>query len=175
MVDLCPLIELDDAQETTALGRLKRKGWQRDERANLTGLPAENTRYANMILTDPPINAVDVKLTYKHSLWPLLRIQAKRHVQSKGRQLTIGVALSSACSKPGNTFLHEPPMPSNNYGRSHACLQNSTVDDVILQTVQEHGGSFTIDLKDSQFVFQSPRIVVPSMEERLETEANHAQ
>jgi hypothetical protein len=66
-------------------------------------------------------------------------------------------------------------MPSNNYGRSHACLQNSTVDNVILQTVREHGGSFTLDLKDSQFVFWSPRIVVPSLEERMDMEAYRAE
>ena len=175
MVNLCPLLVLDDAKETTALGRLKRKGWQDDERANLTGLPAENTRYADMVLTDPPVNTVGIKFTYKHSLWPMLRIQAKRHIKSKGGPLTIGAVLRSACSEPGNTYLHEPPMPSNNYGRSHACLQNSTVDSVILQTVQEHGGSFTLDLKDSQFVFQSPRIVVPSFQERMEMEANRSE
>lgn len=175
MVDLCPLLELDDAQESAALGRLKRKGWQDDERANLTGLPTESTRYNNMILTDPPVNAVGVKLTYKHSLWPSLRIQAKRHIKSKSGPLTIGAALRSACTGPGTTYLHEPRMPSNNYGRSHACLQNSTVDNVILQTVREHGGSFTLDLKDSQFVFWSPRIVVPSLEERMDMEAYRAE
>lgn len=169
VVASCPLLELEDAQETTALGRLKRKGWQDNERVYLTGLPAENTRYANMILTDPPANSVDVELAFKHNLWPVLKIRAERRI--KIEQLTIGMALRSACSKPGNTFLHGPPMPSNNYNRSHACLPRSTVNDVILQTVKEHGGSFSLDLTNKRFVFQNTRIVVPSAEEIMEMDA----
>jgi hypothetical protein len=175
VIALCPLLELQDTQETTALGRLKRKGWKDDERAILTGLPAENTRYANMILTDPPVNELDIKLMYKHSLWPQLTIKAKRHVKSKDGPLTIGAMLRGACSEPGDTFLHEPPMPSNDYGRSHACMPLSTVNDVILQTVQEQGGSFALDLTKSKLVFRSARIVVPSTEEMEEIDAKRTE
>jgi hypothetical protein len=175
VVALCPLLELQDAQETTALGRLKRKGWQDDERANLIGLPAENTRYADMILTDPPVNELDIEFIYTHSLWPLLKIRAERRVKSKDGPLTIGAVMRSARSQPGNTFVYHPPMPSNNYNRSHACLPSSTVNDVILQAVQEHGGSFALDLKNSHFVFEHPRIVVPNTEEMMDMEANRAE
>lgn len=176
-VALCPLLELEDTQETSALGRLKRRGWQVEERVNLIGLPAEDTKYANMILTDPPVSGLEIELTYKHSLWPLLMIRAKRCVCSKheGNLLTIGAVLSSACSQPDNTYLHNPPMPSNNYDRSHECLPESTVNDVILQTVQKHGGSFALDLTNTQLLFPYPHIVVPDAEERKEMDANRVQ
>lgn len=175
VVALCPMLELQDAQETAALGRLKRKGWQDAERASMIGLPAENTRYADMILTDPPVNELDIELIYTHSLWPLLKIRAERHVKSTDGPLTIGAVMRSARSQPGNTFVYDPPMPSNNYNRSHAYLPSSTVDDVILQAVQEHGGSFALDLKNSHFVFEHPRIVVPNNEEMMDMEANRAE
>jgi hypothetical protein len=167
VVALCPLLELQDAQETSALRRLKRRGWMNDERANMIGLPAENTRYADMILTDPPVSELFIQLTYKHSLWPLLTIRADRRVRSKDGTLTIGEVLRSARSQPGNTFLHDPPMPSNNYNRAHACLPDSTANDVILWAVQEHGGSFALDLKNTHLVFEYPRIVVPNAEELI--------
>lgn len=174
-VSLCPLLELEDFQETTALGRLKRRGWQVEERLDLIGLPAENTRYASMILTDPPVSGLSIELTYKNSSWPLLMIKAKRYVRSKGGPHIIGAVLRSACSQPGDTYLHNPPMPSNNYERSHECLPESTVNDVILQTVQKHGGSFALDLTNTQLVFQYPRIVVPNAEEMKEMDANRVQ
>ena len=141
---------------------------------NLIGLPAEDTRYANTILTDPPVSELRIELAYKHSLWPLLMIRAKRHVRSKGSPLTIGEMLRIACSEPGDTYLHNPPMPSNNCNRSHECLPESTINDVILQTVQKHGGSFARDLTNTQLVFQHPHIVVPNAEERTEMDANRA-
>lgn len=175
VVALCPLLELEDAQETTALGRLKRKGWQDDERANLIGLPAENSRYADMVLTDPPVNEIWIRFTYKHSIWPSLLIRVERYVKSKVGPLTVGAVLREARTKPGDTFLFEPPMPSNNYCASHACIPRSNVNDVILQAVQEHGGGFALDVKKSQFIFRNPRIVVPNSEERVEMEANRTE
>ncbi|GAB7323568.1 hypothetical protein MBLNU13_g07068t2 [Cladosporium sp. NU13] len=157
VVSLCPLLELDDTQESTALGRLKRKGWQEDERAHLTGLPAENTKYADMFLTDPPTYKVQIEVTYKHSLKPLLMIRAKRHVVSTTSPLTVGAVLESACTQPGDTYLHEPAMPANNYNASHRFLKSSTINDVIVQTLQEHGGSFALDLSNSEFVFKNRR------------------
>ena len=59
-VTLCPLLELEDREETTALGRLEKTGLQQHERANLVAMPAEDSKYANMILTDPPIYEVEV-------------------------------------------------------------------------------------------------------------------
>jgi hypothetical protein len=170
VVALCPLLELEDTQETAALARLKRRDWKDTERAHITRLPAENTRYADMILTDPPVNELDVELTYKHSLWPLLRIEAKRRIKNKVG-LTIGALLGSARSELGDTYVYEPPMPSNNYGRAHACVTGSAVNDVILQTVQENGGSFALDLANSKLIFQSPRIVVPNDQEMMEMDA----
>lgn len=175
VVALCPLLELEDAQETTALGRLKRRGWGGGERVNLAGLPAENTTYASMILTDPPVSGLGITLTYKHSMWPSLEIRAKRYVRSKGDPLTIGAVLSSACSEPDFTYLYMPPMPSNNYEHSHARLPHSTVNDIILQTVQEHGGSFALDLTSSSLVFEYPNIiVVPSVDEMMEMDSKRA-
>jgi len=164
-------------QEPTALGRLKRKGWRdRDvERTNPIGLPAENTKYADMVLTDPPVDEVDVILTYKHSSMPLLMIRFNRHVTSKIGPLTFSAVLADACAQRGDTYLHEPPMPSNNYGGSHSWLQDTTMNDLAFQAVQKHGGSFALDWKKSQFVFQNPRIVVPSTKERIDMEANRAQ
>ena len=101
-------------------------------------------------------------------------IRAKRHVSSKGSPLTISEMLRIACSEPGNTYLHNPPMPENNYNRSHECLPESTINVVILQTVQKHGGSFALDLTNTQLVFQYPHIVVPNAEERKEMDANRA-
>ena len=175
VVALCPLLELEDAQETAALGRLKRRGWQGEERVKLIGLPAENTRYASMILTDPPVNKLRISLTYKHSLWPSLEIRARRYVRSKGDPLTIGTVLRSACSEPGFTYLYMPPMPFNNYEGSHARLPHSTVNNIILQTVQEHGGSFALDLTSSSLVFSYPPIVVPNAEEMMEIDKKRAQ
>jgi hypothetical protein len=157
------------------LRRLRRKGWKDAERANMIGLPAENTKYADMILTDPPVNELDIELTYKHSLWPLLTIRALRRVRSKDGPLTVGEVLRSARSQPGNTFLHDPPMPSNNYNRAHACLPDSTANDVILRAVQGHGGSFALDLKNTHLVFEYPRIVVPNAEELMDMDANRTE
>ena len=184
VVTLCPLLEHDDSQETSALGRLKRKGWQEDERANLTRLPAENTKYRNMTLTEPPCYEVHAELTYKHSLKPLLMIRAKRQITSKSYPLTIGAVLSSACSGIGDVYLHEPPMASNGYNASHRSEQRFSIDGMIFAKVREHGGSFALDLTNSQFVFRNRRsgfdtvvnrIVVLSAEERLELEASRIQ
>jgi hypothetical protein len=66
-------------------------------------------------------------------------------------------------------------MPSNNYGRSHACIAQSTVNNVILEATQGRGGSFALDLKNSHLVFEHPRIVVPNNEEMMDMEANRAE
>jgi len=175
VITLCPLLELEDTQEPTALGRLKRKDWRDDERTNLIGLPAENTKYADMVLTDPPVDEVKVELTYKHILEPRLTIIINRSVTSKVGPLTFSAALANACTQQGDTCLYEPPMPSNNYSASLDLLSGTTMNDVAFQAVQKHGGSFVLDPKKSQFIFPSPRIVVPSNKERMDMEANRAQ
>lgn len=184
VVTLCPLLELDDSQEISALGRLQRKGWQEGERVNLTRLPAENTKYRNMVLTEPPCYEVHAELTYKHSLEPQLMIRAKRHIISKSYPLTIGAVLSSACRRIGDVYLHEPPMASNGYSASHRSRQRFSIDGMIFSKVREHGGSFALDLTNSQFVFRNRqsgfglvvnRIVVPSAEERLDLEVSRIQ
>lgn len=185
VVALCPLLELEDSQETTALGRLKRRGWRGQERANLIGLPAENTKYYDMVLSDPPVHEVEVELTYKHSLKPLLMIRGKRFVSSPASPLTIAAVLSDACGSLSHTYLHEPPMPSNNYNASHAFLPAATIKDLMAQKVQEYGSSFALDLTNTQFIFRNRvawvpqpvinRIVVPNAKEMMEMEASRAQ
>jgi hypothetical protein len=179
VVSLCPLLELDDPQESTAFGRLKRLGWQDDERANLTTLPAENTRYADMILTDPPVDEIHVELTYKHDLRPLLMIRAARRVTSTASPLTIGAVLDSACSELGPLYLHDPPTGLNNYHASHMSVEESSINEMMAQQVREHRGRFALDLTNTQFFFRNStsssghvvnRIIVPSAEERLSME-----
>ena len=118
LLALCPLLKLEGAEETTALGRLKEKGWYGEERTHLTGLPAENTKYADILLTDPPSYKIQIEVTYKHNLKPLLMTRAKRHVVSTSSPLTVGGVLNSACTQPGDTYLHEPAMPANNRNAS---------------------------------------------------------
>ena len=83
-VTLCPLLELDDCRKETAMDRIKRNGWHDAERANLIGMPPENTKYIDMILTDPPTFDVEAHLTFKHSLNPTLMVSATRQVSNPG-------------------------------------------------------------------------------------------
>lgn len=185
-VELCPLLRLDGHQEATALDRIKRYDWQEGERVKLVGLPAQNTTYANMILTDPPVDKVHAELTYKHSLHPLLMIRARRYVENTGSPLTISAVISRACSEPGPLYLHDPSRASNNYHASHQYVKQESINGMMSQKTQEHDGNFALDLTDSQFVFQDynynknnevviSRVVVPCPEERLEMEAKRAQ
>lgn len=187
-VTLCPLLELDDCRKETAMDRIKRNGWHDAERANLIGMPPENTKYIDMILTDPPTFDVEAHLTFKHSLNPTLMVSATRQVSNPDSALTIGAVSTIARSQLGPVTIHNPPPPGSNQNPSYF-IGYGTVDEKILPKLQQSGGSFELDPKNSYLVFQnkhhvlgSPssnldvnRIIVPSDEERLEMEAKRAQ
>lgn len=182
-VALCPLLQLVDYQETSALGRIKRKGLY-DERVILIGRPTENTKYANMILTDPPVHQVSAELTYKHTLHPLLMVRARRYVVDANSPLTFNTVVQSARQQVGDVFVHDPPTATNNYKVSHFFKPNSSIDAEVLLKVQEYGGKFVLDPKNSELVFEDRRvtptfvvqrrIIVPSAKERLDMEAKRA-
>jgi hypothetical protein len=170
-VNLCPLLQLVDNKENTAVGRIKRKGWQNNETVTLVGAPAESSMYANMFLTDPPTLQVDAELAYKHTLLPSLLIRAKRTVRADTiRGLTFNDMVRDVRTQRGGLFVHEPQMASNAYQACHYFMSESSITEEMVQRVREHGGTFALDIKKS-FVNFPRRILVPSVEEWLEMDA----
>lgn len=187
-VTLCPLLELEDCRKETAMDRIKRNGWHDAERVNLIGMPPEDTKYIDMILTDPPTFDVEAHLTFKHTLQPMLMVSATRQVSNPDSALTIGAVLTIARGKLGPVTIHNPPPAGSDQNPSYF-TGYGTVDEKILPKIQQYGGHFELDPKNSHLVFQnkhhvlgSPRsnldvnrIIVPSDGEMLEMEAKRAQ
>jgi hypothetical protein len=173
-VTLCPLLRLVDIVGTTTIGRLRRQGWQEQETTKLVGVPAENTKYADMFLIDPPTSRVAVELTYKHTLRPSLLLRAKCAVPGdRTRGLTFNDMVKSVCTQRGVVFVHQPATALNNYKACHYPKNGRTIIEDMVQQVREHGGSFVLDTEKSFVVFPH-RIVVPSAEEWLEMDGKRA-
>jgi hypothetical protein len=170
-VNLCPLLQLVDVKETTAITRMRRQGWQEDETTRLVGAPAESTKYSNMFLTDPPTALVVAELTYKHTLQSSLLIRAKHTVHADSvRGLTFNDVVRDVRKQRGVVFVHEPPTASNDYKACHYPKHERSITEEMVQKVREHGGTFVLDTEKSFVVFPH-RIVVPSTGEWLRMEA----
>lgn len=170
-VALCPILELMQKREEGAMDRIQRQpwrivgGWRDAEYANLIGCPPENSRYFDMLLTDPPVPKVEAELTFAHNLYPKIMVRATRVVtQKKKSPITFRSLVESVRSQSGDVFVHEPTSCSMN--------RKSSVNHEIALQVQRHGGYFKVDPEKSFLCFKG--VVVPSEQEWLDMDAKCA-
>lgn len=142
------------------------------ESANLIGCPSVNSEYFNMLLSDPPMDSVEMELTFVHSLDPGRVIKVRRIVLEVDSPLTFRSLMDSARQKLGELIVHEPGSSSNDWKPYHYMVSKESVGDMISQKIQEHGGQFILDCEKSQLFF--PGVIVPSEQEWLDMDAKRA-
>jgi hypothetical protein len=160
-VALCPLLRLRYFTEATALDRIKKRGVQDYDLASPVGVPAENSKYGNMFLTDPPTHSVFAQSKYRHNLRPSMTISATRRVVSNtSHGLTFNEAIRSGREQLGHILSCFSSEEAIDY-------RVTSIDDEIRGMIQKYGGHFVLDPRSSKIRFPY-RIVVPTAGEWLE-------
>lgn len=163
-VALCPLLELEEQREESAMERIQRQNWRASRRqgedANLICFPAEESKYIDMLLTVPSLPSVQADLAFAHDLNPALMMKAQILVVQDHSPITFRSLLDSARKGSGDLIIFEPPCSLNNWSACHYLKRSRSVDDEIAQKMQEHGGHFKLDPKRSRVILDGA--IVPS-------------